>query len=283
MINRRFASALSLLLFAFATSSLLAQSAAPPTIAPPPIVSASRPTAPLRFEAADQPHQKVGANGNPDAGFIRLHNQYVAQAKAGNIDLYMLGDSITDFWLHTHKANWDKNFGGWKVGDFGISGDRTQHVLWRLDNGELDGVTPKVIVLLIGTNNLPANTVYQANTEEDTFKGYKAIVDKLKEKEPQAHILLMGVFPREDPRYSAEILKTLSAEIKILNDQIATLADGTQIKYLNINDKYTDKDGKLIPGVMQPRDRLHPTDQGYDIWADAMRPILTEWLGPQTK
>jgi lysophospholipase L1-like esterase len=232
---------------------------------------ATRPAPALKLEAPNLPSPKVQRNGNPDAGFQRLHTQYVANAKAGNIDLYMEGDSITDFWEHNHKANWQKNLGGWKAGDFGISGDRTQHVLWRIENGELDGVTPKVIVLLIGTNNLPANNVYAANTVDDTFLGYKAIVDKLNEKEPQAHILLIGVMPRQD--------KPLAKQISDLNDKIATLADGSQIKYLNFNDKLTGVDGKLLPGVML-KDNLHPSDKGYDIWANAMKPILTEWLGP---
>jgi lysophospholipase L1-like esterase len=282
MINRNIALSLSLLLMAFAAPGLLAQTISPP-IAPPPLAPTTRLVTPLRVEAPDQPRPKVGANGNADTGFLNLHAAYVAKAKAGNIDLYMLGDSITDFWEHNHKSDWDKNFAGWKAGDFGISGDRTQHVLWRLDNGELDGVAPKVIVLLIGTNNLPNNRVYAANSVEDTFKGYQAIVDKLREKQPQAHLLLMGVFPREDNAYTPEAIKKINEEIKSLNEMIATLADGMQIKYLNINDKFTGPDGKLLPNVMQPRDHLHPTDAGYDIWADAMRPILTGWLGPQTK
>jgi lysophospholipase L1-like esterase len=230
----------------------------------------------LRFEAPDIATPKVTRAGKPDANFMRMHAQYVAMAKGGNIDLYMLGDSITDFWQHTHKANWDKSFAGWKAGDFGISGDRTQHVLWRLENGELDGVTPKVIVLLIGTNNLPQNTTYLENTVPDTFKGVKAIVDLLKEKEPQAHILLMAVFPRGD---AAKSSTPLMDRVNELNAMIAKLDDGNQVKFLNINNQLADTDGKLIPGVMG-RDNLHPSDKGYTIWAEAMRPFLTQWLGP---
>jgi len=225
----------------------------------------------LVTEAPDQPVAKIGRGGRPDANFMRMHAAYVAAAKTGNVDLYFEGDSITDFWQHRHPNDWKKNFAGWRAADFGISGDRTEHVLWRIENGELDGVTPKVIVLLIGTNNLPANTTFTANSVADTFAGYTAIVNKLKEKEPQAHILLMGVFPRED--------KPLNGEIAQLNALIATLDDGKQVKYLNINDKMTDANGKLLPDVMM-KDKLHPADGGYDIWADAMRPMLTEWLGP---
>jgi len=233
----------------------------------------SRPAPALKSEAPDVPIEKVAAGGRPDTGFMRLHNQYVADAKKGNIDLYMLGDSITDFWQHNHKANWDRNLGGFKAGDFGISGDRTEHVLWRIENGELDGVTPKAIVLLIGTNNLPANTVYTANTVEGTFKGVKAIVDKLKEKQPQAHILLLAVFPRADTRYGDQTLK-----VNALNKLLPQLDDGKQVKFMNINDKFADPDGKLIPGVLLS-DNLHPSDRGYDLWASAIRPTLIEWLG----
>jgi lysophospholipase L1-like esterase len=225
----------------------------------------------LRVEAADQPTPKVTRRGAPDTGFMRLHAAYVAKAKAGGIDLYMEGDSITDFWEHKHKANWQRAFAGWKAADFGISGDRTQHVLWRIENGELEGVNPKVIVLMIGTNNLPANTVYGANTVDETFDGVKAIVAKMQELAPAAHILVLGVFPRED--------KPLGDKIKALNDKIATLDDGKLVKYLNINDHFTNADGKLLPGVML-KDKLHPDEKGYDAWAAAIRPQLTEWLGP---
>jgi lysophospholipase L1-like esterase len=244
-------------------------------LAAPPLIAqttqpATRPA--LRWEAADQPVAKVGRNGVLDRTFMLLHADYVAKAKAGNIDLYLLGDSITDFWQHRHKANWDKNFAGWRAADFGIGGDHTEHVLWRIENGELDGVTPKAIVLLIGTNNLPGNATFAANTVAQTFSGVKAIVAKLREKQPQAHILVLAVFPRED--------KPLADKIKALNDLLATLDDGKQVKFLNINDQFTDKDGKLLPGVML-KDKLHPDDKGYDLWAAAMRPTLTQWLGPQ--
>jgi lysophospholipase L1-like esterase len=258
MMNRMIRASALLLILLIPTRELIAQT-----------LPSTQPA--LRSEPADQPVVKVGRRGMPDATFMRLHNQYVAKAKAGNIDLYMEGDSITDFWQHRHAKNWDRNFAGWRAADFGISGDRTEHVLWRLENGELDGVNPKAIVMLIGTNNLPANAVYGANTVEDTFGGVKAIVEKLKEKAPQAHILLLAVFPRED--------KPLADKIAALNTMIATLDDGKQVKFFNINEQFTDADGKLLPGVML-RDHLHPDEKGYDIWADAMRPILVQWLGP---
>ena len=206
----------------------------------------------------------------PDDWWKQRQQAVNARVKQGHVDLVFLGDSITEGW--GKNAAWKKHFEPLKAANFGIGGDRTEHVLWRIENGELDGVTPKAIVLLIGTNNLPANTTYTANTVEETFNGVKAIVDKLKEKEPQAHILLLAVFPRED--------KPLTDKIAELNGMIAKLDDGKQVKFLNINDKFVDSDGKLLPGVMG-RDKLHPAAKGYDLWAEAIRPTLTEWLGPQ--
>jgi lysophospholipase L1-like esterase len=247
---------------------------APTPPAPPPPPEPTLNAQGLRVEAPDRPAAKVTRTGEPDAGFMGRHDEYVDKARAGNIDLYMLGDSITDFWQNRHKSNWDAHLGGWKSADFGISGDRTQHVLWRINNGELDGVKPKVIVLLIGTNNLASNTVFAENSVDDTAKGVKAIVDTLKEKQPQAHILLMGVFPRED--------KPLNDKVDALNARISSLDDGRQVKYLNINASFTDSHGKLLKGVML-RDNLHPDDKGYDLWAAAITPLLIEWLGPPAK
>ncbi|HVX86466.1 MAG TPA: GDSL-type esterase/lipase family protein [Phycisphaerae bacterium] len=241
---------------------------APPGLISPPAASASADG--LRVEPADQPVLKVTRSGAPDTGFMRMHEQYVQKAKAGGIDLYMLGDSIIDFWQHRHGSDWDKHFANDHAGDFGISGDRTEHVLWRIDNGELDGLHPKAIVLLIGTNNLASNAVFAADSVDETYAGIKAILDDLRRRSPDSHILLMAVFPRED--------KPLDGEIDQLNKKLPALADGEHIRFLNINDQLTDSTGKLLPGVML-RDRLHPDDKGYDIWAKAMQPLLAQWLG----
>ncbi len=251
-----------------------------PTAEAPAIVPASRPAHSPEtgiVEAADSPSPvRANPSGAVNRGWIRRHEQFVQKAKAGGIDLYMEGDSITDFWQGRFRANWEKNLGGWKPGDFGISGDRTQNVLYRIDNGEFDGVHPKVVVLLIGTNNLASNATYGENTVGDTARGVKAVVEDIEKKAPDAKILLIGIFPRNDPPPKAR--PDINKRIDQVNAQIAKLDDGKRVRYLNFNDKLADKDGKLFPGVMG-RDNLHPTDKGYQIWADAMRPILTEWLG----
>ena len=264
----------------FLASLILASGAlaAAPATTPP---AASAPAAKID-EPADKPTTRPG-------GWMGIHNRLVTLAKGGNIDLYFEGDSITDYWgrntaAQPYKPSFDKYFGGWKTGDFGVAADRTEHVLWRITNGELDGVKPKVIVLLIGTNNLPKDQgVYLPKTVEEDAAGVKAILDVMKEKLPQAKILLMSVFPREDKINASnpDSREDLKPKIKALNALLAKFDDGKQVRFLDIYDKFLDKDGKLLPGVMA--DKLHPSLTGYDIWAQAMLPTLTEWLGPPAK
>jgi len=235
-------------------------------------------------EPADKPAQRL-RNGAVDNGWVGRHNNLVTAAKAGNVDLYFEGDSITDYWKRNFKANYDKHFAGWKSDDFGIAADRTEHVLWRITNGELDVVTPKVIVLLVGTNDLPKDQGgYAPRTVQEDAAGVKAILDVMKQKQPQAKILLLSVFPRQDKinASNAEYREDLNPKIKELNALLARMDDGKQVKFLDIYDKFLDKNGNLLPGVMQ-KDNLHPAEPGYDIWAEAMQPILTEWLGPPAK
>ncbi|HEY4329837.1 MAG TPA: GDSL-type esterase/lipase family protein [Phycisphaerae bacterium] len=247
-----------------------------PGTVPSRAATASRPA--LLVEDPTKPSPvRSNAAGATNNGWINTHNQLVTKAKAGNIDLYMEGDSITDFWQKRFAANWNKNLGPWKPGDFGISGDRTQNLLYRIANGELDGVNPKVIVLMIGTNNLAFNATYGMNSVEDTVKGVKAVIDALREKAPKAKILLIAIMPRNDSGKTPPAAE-MWQDINKTNEAIAKFADDKTIKFLNFNDKLADKDGKLFPGIMGG-DNLHPADKGYQIWADAMKPILTEWLG----
>src|SRR5436853_6351303 len=171
---------------------------------------------------ADQP-----ASRNDDSTWLSKHIELVEKAKKGNIDLYFEGDSITRRWEALHRASWDQNFGGWQPGNFGAGGDRTQNVLYRLANGELDGVTPKVIVLMIGTNNVgfvPINGGDDALVEEVT-RGIKACVDLLHKKAPKAKILLMGITPR-NTNGSMALMPTINK----INERIARFADDQTIR-----------------------------------------------------
>jgi lysophospholipase L1-like esterase len=217
---------------------------------------------------ADKPLQRTDANS------VKAHEQLVAKTKAGQIDVYFEGDSITRRWGATDYPaflkNFQSNFFGWNAANFGWGGDSTQNILWRIQNGELDGVAPKVVVLLAGTNNINGRAPADKQID-DISAGIAAIVQVFRDKTPEATIIVMGILPRNDNPAANGIIKGI-------NEKIAGMADGKTIRYLNINDKLADADGKLLSGMS--KDRLHLELPAYQIWADALKPILTELLGP---
>ncbi len=202
------------------------------------------------------------------------HQQLLAKARSGGIDLYFLGDSITRRWgaldYPDFLTHWTKTFHGWNAGNFGWGGDRTENVLWRLENGELDGVNPKVIVLLAGTNNVGQEPGDEAKVE-DVTRGLQAIVDACRKKAPAATIVLVAIFPRND---NPAVMPTLAR----INANLAKMADGKSIRFLDVNARLADATGTLFEGMMV--DKLHPSSKGYEVWADGLKPILTELLGP---
>jgi len=222
---------------------------------------------------ADKPSPRTDKNSQ------RAHDQLVEKAKQGGIDVYFIGDSITRRWgtkdpqYREMLENWNTNFFGWNAGDFGWGADLTQNILWRLENGELDGVNPKIIVILAGINNVGMNPGGEEKVADIT-RGLRAIVKVAQEKAPAAVIILTGLFPRNDNM-------AVIPEINQINKNLAKMADGKKIRYINVNDKLADNDGKLFLGMS--RDRLHPTVKGYQIWVDALKPIFTEILGPPAK
>jgi lysophospholipase L1-like esterase len=223
---------------------------------------------------ADQPLPRRDANS------LLAHQQMLENLKKGRIDVYFVGDSITRRWRATDYpqllANWNENFSGWNAANFGWGGDNIQNILWRLQNGELDGVYPKVIVLLAGTNNLGRSAPTDTAIAEIT-KGIKALLDTLREKAPGATIIVMGVLPRNDGAQPTVLIPSISR----INKNIATLSDGKTIRFLSINDKLADQEGKLFDGMTV--DRLHLSVKGYQVWADALKPLLTELLGPRAR
>ena len=202
------------------------------------------------------------------------HQQLLEKAHQGRIDLYFLGDSITRRWGATDYpaflAHWKENFYGWNAADFGVGGDTTRNIIWRLEHGELDGVHPKVIVLLAGTNDVGRPP--RASAVEDVPRGIKAIIDLCQAKAPEAVIVLTAVFPRGDSDGANEIIGRI-------NEQLAQLADGKRVRFITINAQLADKQGHLHEGMTV--DKLHPTLKGYQLWADALKPVLTELLGPR--
>ena len=219
-------------------------------------------------EPADQPLARTDRNSQI------AHEQLLEKTRRGKIDVYFVGDSITRRWGATDYpdflANWKENFHGWNAANFGWGADLTQNILWRLENGELDGVNPKIIVILAGTNNVGREPGDEAKVAEIT-KGIKSIVDLCRKKAPRATVVLTAIFPRND---GAGVIPTISD----INAQIAKLADGKRIRFLNINDKLADENGVLFEGVTV--DKLHLSLKGYQIWADALKPIFREVLGP---
>jgi lysophospholipase L1-like esterase len=209
------------------------------------------------------------------------HQQLLEKRKKGRIDVYFAGDSITRRWgasdtqYKDFLANWTKNFFGWNAANFGWGGDTVQNILWRLQNGELDDVHPKVIVLLAGANNLagPISPAGEAAKVEEVTRGIRAILGVMQQKAPGAKIVLMGILPRND----AAIVPTINR----INQRITQFADGKRIRYVNINDQLANLQGTLLPGVTV--DGLHLSVEGYQIWADALQPILVEWLGPRAR
>jgi len=221
---------------------------------------------------ADQPAPRTDPNS------MTAHRQLLEKAKNGRIDIYFAGDSITRRWGATDYPEflelWKKSFFGWNAANFAWGGDCTQHILWRLQNGELDGVHPRVIVLQAGTNNIGYRVgagEAQAQAEE-IARGLAAILKVMREKAPGATVILTGIFPRNDNMAALPVIDRV-------NRKLAAMADGDRVRFLDINRKLADENGVLFEGMTAP-DRLHLDLKGYQVWADALRPILREILGP---
>jgi lysophospholipase L1-like esterase len=181
----------------------------------------------------------------------------------GEIDVALVGDSITARW---GGESWKKHWGSYRAVNMGIGGDRTQNVLWRLENGELDGYKAKLFVVMIGTNNTDKKT-----DPADIAAGIKAIINLIKTKHPESKILLLGIFPRgEKPDAGRE-------KIKAVNQLISQLHDGTVVHYMDIGEKFLQPDGTISKAVM--KDFLHLGSKGYDIWAEAIGGKVKELLG----
>jgi lysophospholipase L1-like esterase len=201
--------------------------------------------------------------------FRQKHEANVEVAKAGKAELLLLGDSITDFWRNERgpfagKQVLEKHFSQWNIANFGIAGDTTQGVLYRLQNGEGKGISPRAVMLMIGTNNTGRNTA------EEIAEGIGAVVLQLRKCFPESRILLLGVFPRgqaNDP---------VRQTIREINDTISKLHDGDKVRYLDIGAKFLNPDGKIPADVMS--DALHPSSKGYEIWAEAVATPLKKLM-----
>ena len=202
-------------------------------------------------------------DGWPENWWEPRHKEKIQQAKHAEIDLLMLGDSITQGWENQGQAVWQRFYQNKKAFNLGFNGDRTEHVLWRLRHGAVDNMKPKLIVLMIGTNN----TGHRMDPAAHTAKGVSTIITELRKRLPQSKILLLGIFPRNASPYN-----DMRRRNRTINQMISKFEDKEFIYYLNINHVFLDTHKALHEDIMP--DLLHPNELGYKRWAEAMEPTI---------
>jgi lysophospholipase L1-like esterase len=212
---------------------------------------------------------RLDKSGAPDPRFLKRHEAFVAEAKKGNVDLLLVGDFLTDDWRGTNKNHvkdiYDKAFAQYRPANFGQGGDHVQHVLWRMKNGELDGIRPKVVMLLIGGTN--------GSNGDDPAKiaaGIRAIIDTVRQKSPTTKVLLLSVPPR------GEKPSTIRTRHMSANPLLAKMDDGKTIKFVDLAAKFVQPDGSVSKDLMP--DFFHFSERGYQIWADAVADPLREMM-----
>lgn len=209
---------------------------------------------------ADDASTPAAVNAGRQKAFLEL-------AKDKGIQLVFLGDSITDFWQRQGKAVWDEFYARHNPANFGVSGEHTEHTLGHIAGGILDGLHPKAVVIMIGTNNIG----HIADERPDwTADGIKKIVRTVHDKLPDTKVLLLGIFPREGKASRHR------KQIEEINALIKKLDDGTTTRFLDLTSKFTDTTGEIPKDIMP--DGLHPNAAGYKIWAEAMQPLLGELM-----
>jgi len=200
----------------------------------------------------------------------KRHEAKLAEVAKGGYDLVFLGDSITQGWEGAGKSAWAKYYAHRKALNLGYSGDRTEHALWRLDKGEIAGLSPKLVVIMLGTNN----TGHRQDPPAQTAEGMKMILERIQKGMPGAKVLLLAVFPRE---------ASADGKLRKINDGVnaiyKTFADGDRVTFMDINAKMLEADGTLTREIMP--DLLHPREKGYAIWAAAIEPFIAKTLGDQ--
>jgi lysophospholipase L1-like esterase len=213
-----------------------------------------------KLDAATTPASRT------DKWWQERHKSMNARVKQGNVDLIFVGDSITHGWEGSGKGVWQKYYGSRNAVNLGIGGDQTSQVLWRLDHGNIDGISPKLAVVMIGTNNSGSQN------PEQIARGVTAVVERLKTKLPQTKILLLAIFPRGADNNDGLRKKNAAANVVI-----AKLADNKQVFYQDLGPQFVAADGTLSKNIMP--DLLHPNAQGYEIWAKAIEPMVAQTLG----
>jgi beta-glucosidase len=253
---------------------------APPT--PPPAVTPAAPavSAPPQAAASVATNTPAVLEPRPNPAIIPVkHNgkrtdQVLERAtnNPGPCDLVFIGDSITQGWEGNGKNVWTNYYGHRKCLNFGVGGDRTEHVLWRFENGQLDGIKPKAAVLMIGTNNSNKNKDgTEQYSEAEILAGVQAIIQQIRVRLPETKLLVVGIFPR-GKTFSTQRGKNLQ-----VNQALAKVADGQMIHYVDFGSQLIEADGSIARTIMP--DALHLSEKGYEIWAEAIEPKLKELLG----
>lgn len=197
--------------------------------------------------------------------WMQLHQSMSDRMKEGHADVLWIGDSIVRKWEREGKPVWDKYYAHRNAVNLGISGDRTEHVLWRMDHCNMESVSPKLAIVMIGQNNGPFNTA------EEIAEGVTAIVTQLRQKQPNMKILLLGIFFRGEKPNEEQVKLAKSNEI------LSKLDDGKQVFYMNVNKIFLAPDGS-IPKSLMP-DCEHPNEEGCRLWAKTIEPKVAELLG----
>jgi len=219
---------------------------------------------------ADDP--SVGATKHGNAAFFERHASFLKRAAQGPAGVVFIGDSITQGWEKAPEI-WEKAWGKYQPANFGIGGDRTQHVIWRIEEGELDNVSPKVVVLMIGTNNS------MDDSAKDIAKANRKIVGMIQKALPETKILLLAVFPRGPRTMGGNVndpWEMRMEKIRKINADIAKLDNGKGIRFLDLGPKFTSADGTIAHAIMP--DQLHLSSAGYEIWVEGMSPLLDEMM-----
>jgi lysophospholipase L1-like esterase len=219
---------------------------------------------------AEEPKQDAKPNdavvAAPHEGTLKRHESFNERVKKGNVDLLFIGDSITQGWEGSGAKVWKEFYDKRNAVNLGIGGDRTQHVLWRLDHGNIEGIKPKLAVLMIGTNNSGSNT------SEQIAAGVTAIVEKLRTQLPETKVLVLGIFPRGENNEHKQRKVNAGA-----NEIISKLADDKNVFYLDIGPKFTDDSGNLSKEVMP--DLLHLNEKSYRTWAESIEESVKKLMG----
>jgi lysophospholipase L1-like esterase len=220
---------------------------------------------PIRMRKPWIPCYHVDQN-RPDLT-LRMHDKFIGDLQAKQPAVLFVGDSIVGFWRRgANQESWKKWIEPLNAYNLGVPGDMTEHILWRLANGELREIHPKVIVLETGTNNL------WRDSTSDIMKGVSAILETINKFTPDAKVLLVGVPPRND----RESHPDFAGKIDELNAALAKMADGKRNRYFYFGDKYLDQNGKLAKGFLA--DGLDPSPRGYEVWGQQIRPVLDEMV-----